>query len=547
MKLASVGSFALVLIIATVATPGVGASTQSMTLAFDYLGWTSPNLYGYNPTVSVPAGDPVTMTVTLTITGYVADFAIYPQGTTPDQVIQGSPVALVRSGMVSRNDPSLTVNFTLDTPGSYEYYNEAFPWVGHGIFNVLAPGNQAPVLGRIAAPGIAVPEEAVSFAVNVSDADGDALVSTWSFTSGGTTEYGSTGPGGGLLTVSHVFAFSADYGQATVLVDDGQGARASETSPQVRLLCCGWLALNTTPAVPGTIYLNGTWRDDWLLNSAKIATGVYVASFGDVPGYETPAPYDLYVGNTYPRVITPALAGYRPLGRLDIVTDPPVPGTISVDGIPRNEWSASLYLRAGSHTVSFGPVAGYTPPSDVAVTVVAGENTTASGTYSSDAGAPGPDPASFGYLRVTSEPALMTTISVDGTPRALWGLNWLKVSLGAHAVTFSGVPGYLAPTASTVVVQAGNTTEVRGIFPQLGYLRVTTDPFQPVTIFVDGTPRDDWGLWTSLLPGSYPIRFGTIGVQCCAPWNPPATTVTVAAGQTTLVVGRWNETVVSRA
>ena len=43
-------------------------------------------------------------------------------------------------------------------------------------------------------------------------------------------------------------------------------------------------------------------------------------------------------------------------------------------------------------------------------------------------------------------------------------------------------------------------------------LRVTTSDTggQPGTIYVDGSPRDDWGIWPDLEPGTYQVCFGPV-------------------------------------
>jgi len=61
-----------------------------------------------------------------------------------------------------------------------------------------------------------------------------------------------------------------------------------------------------------------------------------------------------------------------------------------------------------------------------------------------------------------------------------------------------------------VVVVADTTTVVTGNYVQRGSLQVTTSPAVPATIFVDGLPRDDWGMWTDLEAGSYQVCFGDV-------------------------------------
>jgi hypothetical protein len=58
-----------------------------------------------------------------------------------------------------------------------------------------------------------------------------------------------------------------------------------------------------------------------------------------------------------------------------------VAGTISVDGIPRDDWGVWTDLPTGSHQVCFGAVEGYTAPPCQNITLTAGQQTTVTGTY----------------------------------------------------------------------------------------------------------------------------------------------------------------------
>jgi hypothetical protein len=70
-------------------------------------------------------------------------------------------------------------------------------------------------------------------------------------------------------------------------------------------------------------------------------------------------------------------------GFLRVTTSPAAPGTIAVDGVPRNDWGMWTDIPTGSHTVCFGGVVGYasTPPCQPA-TVNPGVETDVTGTYS---------------------------------------------------------------------------------------------------------------------------------------------------------------------
>jgi hypothetical protein len=144
-------------------------------------------------------------------------------------------------------------------------------------------------------------------------------------------------------------------------------------------------------------------------------------------------------------------------------------------------------------------------------------------------------PASVGLLRVTSSPALPSQVLVDGQLADSWGLNWLELAPGTHALTFAHVPGWTEPAPRTVTVNAGATTTVVGTFIQRGQLRVITSPAVPSQISVDGNPTDDWGMWTDIPTGSHTVCFGAV-----AGYDPPACqTATVAAGATTIITGAF--------
>jgi hypothetical protein len=99
--------------------------------------------------------------------------------------------------------------------------------------------------------------------------------------------------------------------------------------------------------------------------------GSYLCTSG--PGYDGPTGLGSPIG-------TGAFEGAQTTGILSVKTIP-VSGNISVDGVYEGIgiWSGSV--SAGSHTVSFGPVAGYTTPPPQTVTVSAGNTTMVTGTY----------------------------------------------------------------------------------------------------------------------------------------------------------------------
>jgi hypothetical protein len=159
----------------------------------------------------------------------------------------------------------------------------------------------------------------------------------------------------------------------------------------------------------------------------------------------------------------------------------------------------------------------------------------------------------FGLLRVQSIPAVVTTIFVDGRPRNDWGLDWVKMPPGSYRLSFTDVPGFITPEhvnvtfyppggvptkvllSESIPIYANVTTEVKVYFIQAGYLRVETSPPLPATIYVDGYPMNDWGLWVTLKPSNYTVSFQDVEGFV----TPGSITVEVRPGVTTHVVGNY--------
>jgi hypothetical protein len=281
---------------------------------------------------------------------------------------------------------------------------------------------------------------------------------------------------------------------------------------------------------PTTVFVNNTRRGDGGLNSVKLPVGPYTIHFTDVPGYATPANQTVTVKAGLTTTVT---GNFQQLGYLHVTTNPAHAATISIDGKVRDNREVLLPLTPGQHTVHFGDVANYTSPADEQVTVVAGSTVTVAGNY-----VPGvnPGPTGFGYLHVTTNPAVVSTIYVDDTAMDDWGV-WVKLAPGTYAIHFSDVPGYASPSDQTVTVAANAATNVTGTFTQLGYLHVTTNPPVSGTIYVNGTAMDDGGVWVTLQPGTYMVSFGDAPSKV----RPSPQIVTVAPGSTTTIIGQYSQ------
>lgn len=125
-----------------------------------------------------------------------------------------------------------------------------------------------------------------------------------------------------------------------------------------------------------------------------------------------------------------------------------------VDGGSWNASGASVSLTAGTHTVHFKSVTGYTTPADQSVTISNGVNTQLTGTYTP-----------VGSLKVTIAPSGAVTAGaqwqVDG---GSWNTSGTTVTLGAgtHTVHYKSVYAWTAPTDRSVTITAGATSQVTG-------------------------------------------------------------------------------------
>jgi hypothetical protein len=288
---------------------------------------------------------------------------------------------------------------------------------------------------------------------------------------------------------------------AATLVPVTSGATTVDIDAQVGPLRAGMLRVTTAPALGARILVDGVPMDDWGLDWVTIAEGPHQVCFSDMVGYGTPPCQDVVVneGQT-----TTVVGQFQQLGLLKVEVSPAgLPSTISVDGMPSNEYGLFAFWEPGPHQVCWGAVANRATPACQNVNVVAGSQTTVVGTFASSPGAPGP-PAGFGFLRVTSNPAVSTRISVDGVPRNDWGLDWVKFPTGPHEVCFTDVSGFSAPECSDVNVSAGATSTVNGVFAQLGLLKVQVSPAGlPTNVVINNANRDQFGTFAWMEPNTY--------------------------------------------
>jgi hypothetical protein len=156
------------------------------------------------------------------------------------------------------------------------------------------------------------------------------------------------------------------------------GPASAASSPVTPAPPVGLLRLTTSPALPAQISANGVIADAWGLNWLELSPGAYTVHFSHVEGYAEPADqvWTVTAGAT-----TTVTGTFIARGELHVTTSLALPGQISVDGHPGDDWGLWTDESTGSHSVCFGPVAGYAAPVCQVVSVSAGSTTSVTGLY----------------------------------------------------------------------------------------------------------------------------------------------------------------------
>ena len=290
----------------------------------------------------------------------------------------------------------------------------------------------------------------------------------------------------------------------------------------------GLLRATTSPPVPSRIIVDGVVRNDWGLDWLTMPVGNHQVCWTDVVGFTTPL---CQVATIVAGQTTVAEGTFGRMGLLQVGVSPAgLPSTVFVDGLVRDEYGLFAFIEPGTHQVCWGDVVLHQAPSCQSVVVAAGATSSVTGTFTPTANpTPGPAPSQgvTGFLRVSTNPAVAARIIVDGTPRADWGLTWVKTTVGSHDICFTDVPGFTTPACQTVTVAAAATTTVEGVFAALGLLQVGVTPAGlAVDVIIGGVPRNQFGAYLFIEPGSYQI----CGTAAAGFTTPACHTVTLVGG-----------------
>ncbi|MBI5832609.1 MAG: hypothetical protein HZB16_09930 [Armatimonadetes bacterium] len=281
----------------------------------------------------------------------------------------------------------------------------------------------------------------------------------------------------------------------------------------------------------------------------KLAVGTHIVRFRAVAGYTAPADQAVVVREERTTTVTGTYRAATATGSVRVTLAPAAAITAGarwlLDASPTAHASGEAVagLAAGTHTIKFVAVTGYTSPASQTVTVSANQTTAVTGLYVAIA-------ATTGAVRVTIGPAAAVTAGakwvLDGSPTLhASGDTVSNLMSSAHTIRFTAVAGYTTPASQTATVAAGATAAVTGTYSVVtastGSVRVTLSPAAAVTagakwLLDAATAQYASGATVANLPaGAHTIRFSAV-----AGYTTPANqTVTVAAGATTAVTGTY--------
>jgi hypothetical protein len=331
------------------------------------------------------------------------------------------------------------------------------------------------------------------------------------------------------------------------------------------------LRVQSNPALPTTISVDGIARNNIAINSLPLNQGNHSISFTDVPGYQRPSYYAVTLegrvsGSKLIPISSPVPLYYNTTtiveinftqeGLLQVVTNPSTSAIIYLNGTALDMGSANVSLIPGNYIVSFGNASGLITPSPQPVSIRAGQIVTVQGNYSAG-GSFFEQGQNIGWLKVQSNPPLRTTISLNGLHVDDWGVDRLPVVRGKYSLQFTDVSYYKSPTSysvtfvslsgnqtgptkipisSSIPVYVNTTTVVTIDFQQEGLLQVATNPPVDAIIYVNGTAMDPWDLSVSLPPANYTVTFGSVSNLR----TPSSVSVQLPSGVSALVSGNYS-------
>lgn len=292
--------------------------------------------------------------------------------------------------------------------------------------------------------------------VNLAPAAAVTAGARWTLDAG-STPHASGESLGNVSVGSHTLHFSAVSGwtapaDATVTVAANTLTTASGTYVQQ----VGQVQVALAPAAAVSAGARWTLDSDATARVsnalvANVPVGAHTLHFSTVSGYTAPPDQTINVTNA---ALTFLTATYLvPGGQVSVTLTPAgavtagATWTLDADATPHASGATVANVSAGSHTVHFGTVSGYTTPADATVSVTVGNTATTTGSYTARA-------ISF----ATSVAPLAAACTCHGgtmTNRAVLLSSGRVVPGNAAASSYvqrSGMQGYWGSTANRQTV-----------------------------------------------------------------------------------------------
>ena len=285
-----------------------------------------------------------------------------------------------------------------------------------------------------------------------------------------------------------------------------------------------------------------TWQNSGATESG-IPVGQYTVEFKDVSNWMKPGNQAVTIINLQ---TTTATGTYVPqVGSLRATISPPDAINAGAKwrrtgtSTWRNSGDTEPGIPVGQYTVEFSTLAGWTKPGNQTVTIIEGQITDSSGTYT---------PAlPSGSLRVTISP--QDAINAGAKWRRMGTETWQDsgftepgIPVGPYTVEFSDAAGWTKPVNRVVTISEGQTATAAGTYIlQTGYLRVTISPQGAIDAGAKwrraGTTtwRNSGTTETGIPVGQHTVEFSDT-----AGWTKPGNqTVTISNGMGTTATGTY--------
>jgi hypothetical protein len=342
----------------------------------------------------------------------------------------------------------------------------------------------------------------------------------------------------GVAVDAYGDVFVADFKNNAIRMGISTNSPAPTGSLEVMLSPAGAISAGAQWQLDGgpSFQTNGT-----ILSG--LAPGDHVITFSNIDGFTTPAMQSVPVTVRQTTLVTANYATIIPNdGSLQVMISPS--GAVDAGALWQvgdSAWQTNggivAGLPAGSYTLSFTNIFGWTTPSSEIVTITSNQTTPAAGTYVLQTGS----------LQVSILPSTVTNLgALWQVDNGAWQTNGeiiANLSVGTHTLSFfNPISGWTAPANQIVAISNNQTTLAAGTYLlQTGSLQVTILPSNAVDagaqwqVDSNGAWQSNEGTVAGLAVGIHILSFTSI-----SGWTTPLSqTVAISNNQTTLAAGTY--------